>query len=131
MNEILKLFTPNNIAGGSYERLASVTLINSLDAHKTVSLKREKIINDEHGNRLTTSIPLDELRVLLSDELLSQDINIINMLSGEYIKTMTVAEASQQIFNLLGSFRLHLAIQAEQERIMLENQQLQPPEPAA
>lgn len=96
-----------------------------------MSLKREKIINDEHGNRLTTSIPLDELRVLLSDELLAQDINIINMLNGEYIETMTVAEAAQQIFNLLVSFRLHLAIQAEQERIMLENQQLQPPEPAA
>ena len=53
------------------------------------------------------------------------------MLNGEYIETMTVAEAAQQIFNLLVSFRLHLAIQAEQERIMLENQQLQPPEPAA
>ena len=32
MNEILKQFTPNNIAGGSYERLSIVSLINNLDA---------------------------------------------------------------------------------------------------
>ena len=30
MNEILKQFTPNNIAGGSYERLSIVSLINVL-----------------------------------------------------------------------------------------------------
>lgn len=34
MNEILRQFTPNNIAGGSYERLSSVLLVNNLDTTK-------------------------------------------------------------------------------------------------
>ena len=37
MNEILKQFTPNNIADGSYERLSIVSLINNLDATKSVA----------------------------------------------------------------------------------------------
>ena len=45
MNEILKQFTPNNITGGSYERLSIVSLINNLDATKSVVLQRQKIIN--------------------------------------------------------------------------------------
>lgn len=66
MNEILKQFTPNNIAGGSYERLSIVSLINNLDATKSVVLQRQQIVNDENGNRLETPIQLDDLRVDLT-----------------------------------------------------------------
>ena len=51
MNEILKQFTPNNIAGGSYKRISIASLINNLDATKSVVLQRQKIVNDENGNR--------------------------------------------------------------------------------
>ena len=53
MNEILKQFTPNNIA----------SLINNLDATKSVVLQCQKIINDENGKRLETPIQLDYIRV--------------------------------------------------------------------
>ena len=39
MNEILKQFTQNNIAGGSYERISITSLINNLDATKSVVLQ--------------------------------------------------------------------------------------------
>ena len=44
MNDILKQFTPNNIAGGSYESLSIVSLINNLDATKSVVLQRQQIV---------------------------------------------------------------------------------------
>ena len=83
MNEILKQFTPNNIAGGSYERLSIVSPINNLDATKSVVLQRQKIVNDENGKRLDKSIPLDDIRVDLSPDLLSKNVMLINVLKGE------------------------------------------------
>ena len=32
MNDILNQFTPNNVAGGNYERIFVASLINNLDA---------------------------------------------------------------------------------------------------
>lgn len=66
MNEILRQFTPNNIAGGSYERISIASLINNLDATKSVVLQRQKIVNDENGNRLEAPIQLDDIHVDLS-----------------------------------------------------------------
>ena len=55
MNEILKQFTPNNIAGGSYERLSIVSLINNLDGtniplHKTKPNTRLISLNKHIGD---------------------------------------------------------------------------------
>ena len=44
MNEILKQFTPNNIAGGSHECISIASLINNLDATKSVVLQRQKLL---------------------------------------------------------------------------------------
>lgn len=79
MNDILKQFTPNNVAGGSYERISIASLINNLDATKSVVLQRQKIVNDENGKRLETPIQLDDLRVDLTQNLLEQDVLLINV----------------------------------------------------
>lgn len=118
MNEILKQFTSNNIAGGSYERLSIVSLINNLDAAKTVVLQRQKIINDENGKRLETPIQLDDLRVDLSPDLLSKNVMLINVLTGEPLSIningqMNMSDAQDLLFNLIASFRVFLAIQQQ------------------
>ena len=85
MNDILKQFTPNNIAGGSYERISIAALINNLDTIKSVVLQRQKIVNDENGKRLETPIQLDDLRVDLTIDLLAKDVTLINVLTGEIL----------------------------------------------
>ena len=122
MNEILKQFTPNNIAGGSYERLSIVSLINNLDATKSVVLQRQKIVNDENGKRLDKSIPLDDIRVDLSPDLLSKNVMLINVLKGEPLNInidgqMNMADAQDLLFNLIASFRVFLAMQAQTQII--------------
>ena len=118
MNEILKQFTPNNIAGGSYERLSIVSLINNLDATKSVVLQRQQIVNDENGNRLDKAIPLDDIRVDLTPDLLSENVTLINVSTGEPLNIningqMNMADAQSLLFNLIASFRVFLAIQAQ------------------
>ena len=119
MNEILKQFTPNNIAGGSYERISIASLINNLDATKSVVLQRQKIVNDENGNRLETPIQLDDLRVELTPDLLAKDVALINVLTGEPLNIningqMNMADAQNLLFNLIASFRIFLAMQQQQ-----------------
>ena len=116
MDEILKQFTPNNVAGGSYERLSIVSLINNLDATKSVVLQRQQIVNDENGNRLDKAIPLDDIRVDLSPDLLSKNVMLINVLTGEPLNInidgqMNMGEAQDLLFNLISSFRVFLAMQ--------------------
>lgn len=118
MNEILKQFTPNNIAGGSYERISIASLINNLDATKSVVLQRQKIVNDENGNRLEAPIQLDDLRVELTPNLLNQDVTLINVLTGEPLNIningqMNMREWQDLLFNLIASFRVFLAMQAQ------------------
>lgn len=118
MNDILKQFTPNNIAGGSYERLSIVSLINNLDATKSVVLQRQQIVNDENGNRLDKAIPLDDIRVDLNPDLLSKKVMLVNVLTGEPLNIningqMNMGEAQDLLFNLIASFRVFLAIQAQ------------------
>lgn len=121
MNEILKQFTPNNIAGGSYERISITSLINNLDATKSVVLQRQKIINDENGKRLETPMQLDDLRVELTPDLLAKDVALINVLTGEPLNIningqMNMEEAQDLLFNLIASFRVFLAIQATAQK---------------
>ena len=116
MNDILKQFTPNNIAGGSYERISIASLINNLDATKSVVLQRQKIINDENGNRLDTPIQLDDLRVDLTQNLLEQDVLLLDVLTGQPLDIaingqMNMADAQNLLFNLIASFRIFLAMQ--------------------
>ncbi len=116
MNDILKQFTPNTIAGGSYERISIASLINNLDATKSVVLQRQKIVNDENGNRLETPIQLDDLRVELTPDLLAKDVALINVLTGEPLNIningqMNMADAQNLLFNLIASFRIFLAMQ--------------------
>ena len=118
MDEILKQFTPNNIAGGSYERISIASLINNLDATKSVVLQRQKIVNDENGNRLDKAIPLDDIRVDLTPDLLSKNVTLINVLTGEPLNTningqMNMGDAQDLLFNLISSFRVFLTIQAQ------------------
>lgn len=118
MNEILKQFTPNNIAGGSYERLSIVSLINNLDTTKSVVLQRQQIVNDENGNRSDKAIPLDDIRVDLTPDLLSKNVTLINVLTGEPLNTningqMNMGDAQDLLFNLISSFRVFLTIQAQ------------------
>ena len=119
MNEILKQFTPNTIAGGSYERISIASLINNLDATKSVVLQRQKIVNDENGNRLDKAIPLDDIRVELTPDLLAKDVTLINVLTGEPLNIhingqMSMADVQDLLFNLIASFRVFLTIQASQ-----------------
>ena len=116
MNEILKQFTPNNIAGGSYERISIVSLINNLDATKSVVLQRQQIVNDDGGNRLDKATPLDDIRVDLSPDLLSKNVMLINVLTGEPLNInidgqMNIGDAQDLLFNLIASFRVFLAMQ--------------------
>lgn len=116
MNEILKQFTPNNVAGGSYERISIASLINNLDATKSVVLQRQKIVNDENGKRLETPIQLDDIRVELTPDLLSKNVTLINVLTGEPLNIningqMNMADAQNLLFNLIASFRIFLAMQ--------------------
>ncbi len=118
MNDILKQFTPNTIAGGSYERISIASLINNLDATKSVVLQRQKIVNDENGNRLETPIQLDDLRVELTPDLLAKDVALINVLTGEPLNIningqMNMADAQNLLFNLIASFRIFLAMQEQ------------------
>ena len=118
MNEILKQFTPHNTAGGSYERLSIVSLINNLDATKSVVLQRQQIVNDENGNRLDKAIALDDIRVDLSPDLLSKNVMLVNVLTGEPLNIningqMNMGEAQDLLFNLIASFRVFLTIQAQ------------------
>jgi len=118
MNEILKQFTPNNIAGGSYERISIVSLINNLDATKSVVLQRQKIVNDENGNRLDKAITLDDLRVDLTQNLLEQDVLLLDVLTGQPLNIvinnqMNMADAQDLLFNLIASFRIFLAMQEQ------------------
>ena len=119
MNEILKQFTPNNITGGSYERLSIVSLINNLDATKSVVMQRQQIVNDENGNRLDKAIPLDDIRVELTPDLLAKDVTLINVLTGEPLNIhingqMSMADVQDLLFNLIASFRIFLAMQEQQ-----------------
>lgn len=116
MNDILKQFTPNNVAGGSYERISIASLINNLDATKSVVLQRQKIVNDENGKRLETPIQLDDLRVDLTPDLLAKDVALINVLTGEPLNInidgqMNMGDAQDLLFNLIASFRVFLAMQ--------------------
>lgn len=118
MNEILKQFTPNNVAGGSYERISIASLINNLDATKSVVLQRQKIVNDENGNRLETPIQLDDLRVDLTQNLLEQDVLLLDVLTGQPLNIaingqMNMADAQDLLFNLIASFRVFLAMQQQ------------------
>lgn len=118
MNDILKQFTPNNIAGGSYERISIVSLINNLDATKSVVLQRQKIINDENGKRLETPITLDDIRVDLSPDLLSKNVMLVDVLTGETLSIningqMNMSDAQDLLFNLIASFRVFLAMQQQ------------------
>ena len=124
MNEILKQFTPNNTASGSYERLSIVSLINNLDATKSVVLQRQQIVNDENGNRLDKAIPLDDIRVDLTPDFLAKDVTLINVLTGEPLNIngqMNMADAQNLLFNLIASFRVFLAIQAQTAQIIEGN----------
>lgn len=119
MNEILKQFTPNNVAGGSYERISIASLINNLDATKSVVLQRQKIINDENGKRLETPIHLDDIRVDLTQNLLEQDVVLLDVLTGQPLDIvingqMNMADAQNLLFNLIASFRIFLAMQQQQ-----------------
>ncbi|MBE0974975.1 hypothetical protein IH776_27060 [Escherichia coli] len=119
MNEILKEFTPNNVAGGSYERISIASLINNLDATKSVVLQRQKIVNDENGKRLETPIQLDDLRVDLTQNLLEQDVLLLDVLTGQPLNIaingqMNMADAQSLLFNLIASFRIFLAMQQQQ-----------------
>jgi hypothetical protein len=116
MNDILKQFTPNTIAGGSYERISIASLINNLDATKSVVLQRQKIINDENGKRLETPIQLDDIRVDLTQNLLEQDVILLDVLTGQPLNIaingqMNMADAQNLLFNLIASFRIFLAMQ--------------------
>ena len=118
MNEILKQFAPNNTAGGSYEHLSIVSLINNLDATKSVVLQRQQIVNDENGNRLDKAIPLDDIRVDLTPDLLSKNVMLVNVLTGEPLNIningqMNMGEAQDLLFNLIASFRVFLAMQQQ------------------
>lgn len=118
MNDILKQFTPNNIAGGSYESLSIVSLINNLDATKSVVLQRQQIVNDENGNRLDKAISLDDIRVDLTPDLLAKDVTLINVLTGEPLSIningqMSMSDAQDLLFNLIASFRVFLAMQEQ------------------
>lgn len=122
MNEILKQFTPNNIAGGSYERISVASLINNLDATKSVVLQRQKIINDENGKRLETPIQLDDLRVDLTQNLLEQDVLLLDVLTGQPLNItingqMNMADAQNLLFNLIVSFRIFLAMRQQTQII--------------
>ena len=122
MNDILKQFTPNNIAGGSYESLSIVSLINNSDATKSVVLQRQQIVNDENGNRLDKAIPLDDIRVDLTPDLLAKDVTLINVLTGEPLSIningqMSMSDAQDLLFNLVASFRVFLTIQAQTQII--------------
>lgn len=118
MNDILKQFTPNNVAGGSYERISIASLINNLDATKSVVFQRQKIVNDENGNRLETPIQLDDLRVDLTPDLLEQDVLLLDVLTGQPLDItingqMNMADAQSLLFNLIASFRIFLAMQQQ------------------
>ena len=118
MNEILKQFAPNNTAGGSYEHLSIVSLINNLDATKSVVLQRQQIVNDENGNRLDKAIALDDIRVDLTPDLLSKNVTLINVLTGEPLNIningqMNMGDAQDLLFNLTTSFRVFLAMQQQ------------------
>lgn len=118
MNEILKQFTPNNIAGGSYERISIASLINNLDATKSVVLQRQKIVNDENGKRLEAPIQLDDIRVDLTQNLLEQDVLLLDVLTGQPLDIaingqMNMADAQDLLFNLIASFRVFLAMQQQ------------------
>lgn len=120
MNEILKQFTPNTIAGGSYERISIASLINNLDATKSVVLQRQKIVNDENGERLETPIQLDDLRVDLTPDLLIKDVVLLDVLTGQPLDIvingqMNMADAQSLLFNLIASFRIFLATQEQPE----------------
>ena len=122
MNDILKQFTPNNIAGGSYERISIVSLINNLDATKSVVLQRQQIVNDENGNRLDKAISLDDIRVDLTPELLSKNVTLINALTCQPLNIninsqMSMVEAQDLLFNLIASFRVFLAMQQQTQII--------------
>ena len=122
MNEILKQFTPNNIAGGSYERISIVSLINNLDATKSVVLQRQQIVNDENGNRLDKAISLDDIRVDLTPDLLSKNVTLINALTGQPLNIninsqMSMVEAQDLLFNITASFRVFLAMQQQTQII--------------
>lgn len=116
MNDILKQFTPNTIAGGSYERISIASLINNLDTTKSVVLQRQQIVNDESGKRLETPIQLDDLRVDLTQNLLEQDVLLLDVLTGQPLNIaingqMNMADAQNLLFNLIASFRIFLAMQ--------------------
>ena len=122
MNDILKQFTPNNVAGGSYERISIASLINNLDATKSVVLQRQKIINDENGKRLETPIQLDDLRVDLTQNLLEQDVLLLDVLTGQPLNIaingqMNMADAQNLLFNLIVSFRIFLAMRQQTQII--------------
>lgn len=119
MNEILKQFTPNNVAGGSYERISIASLINNLDATKSVVLQRQKIVNDENGNRLESPIQLDDLRVDLTQNLLEQDVILLDVLTGQPLDIaingqMNMSDVQDLLFNLIASFMVFLAMQQQQ-----------------
>ena len=118
MKEILKQFTPNNVAGGSYERLSIVSLINNLDATNSVVLQRQQIVNDENGNRLDKAIPLNDIRVDLTSDLLVKDVLLMNVLTSEPLNIningqMNMGEVQDLLFNLIASFRVFLAMQQQ------------------
>ena len=80
-------------------------------------MQRRQIVNDESGNRLDKAIPLDDLRVELTPDLLAKDVALIDILTGEPLNIningqKNMKEVQDLLFNLIASFRMFLAIQA-------------------
>ena len=50
-------------------------------------LQRQQIVNDENGNRSDKAIPLDDICVDLTPDLLSKNVTLINVLTGEPLNT--------------------------------------------
>ena len=87
-------------------------------------LQRQQIVNDENGNRLDKAIPLDDIRVDLTPDFLAKDVTLINVLTGEPLNIngqMNMADAQNLLFNLIASFRVFLAIQAQTAQIIEGN----------
>ena len=96
-----------------------MSLINNLDATKSVVLQRQQIVNDENGNRLDKAISLDDIRVDLTPDLLAKDVTLINVLTGEPLSIningqMSMSDAQDLLFNLIALFMVFLTIQASQ-----------------
>ena len=53
-------------------------------------LQRQKIVNDENGNRLETPIQLNDLRVELTPDLLAKDVASFRMFLATQVQTQII-----------------------------------------